>query len=233
MMNINYKIALELTVKHEYYVNEVCPDIRVFLSNEDKQRLFRLSMLFKQVDINKWVILFPDSIFNNNPWEELFTFHLQITNPLLAEYTYCEEKGKCIHPDHIRVKLSDVSIREALEDKPIEEVLFFHSKEMYWKYLYMSNAVSESDRNIKLVDQSQQLNFQESKRMNSDGKQEICFVSTKPIKLKQIYDYRLQLLEVRSHGEKLLKQHLEYPQVGSYDSEPKRKGYGVLARYVY
>ncbi len=232
-----YKVVYQLTIKHAYFQNGVCPDVTVSLTAESNRFLFRMQMIFKHIEENQWALLALDSTHCDSEWTELFTLQLVAASPVFWEYTdiTCPQDRMIL--DELQVSLSNQVLKDVFAGRPLQADVFFQSKQAFWMYVLIPGAAEtdkETERKIKLTDLSGQLVFERQEDIEVSGKTGQTFRTAEPVNLKDAYDYQLRLFEEKEYGDKLLKQWLDYPQPGAYYCKTEKEDKcPTLARYIY
>ncbi|MDR0982061.1 MAG: hypothetical protein LBM07_02300 [Culturomica sp.] len=213
-----------LSIEHDYFHDSVCRAINVELSTEPIELLRRRGLIWKRIADNRWALI-KDMYFKGFYDETdklIFKFHT--TDLDFMYYTDLNATG-----------INDLKTTLSVAVSEKEKILRFSSKKVIWEYLFIQRRNESYEREFVFEEVNKKLSFSKPEIQNLTFTDSPAWLSrsTTAVKMKDFYDYKLELGEVLRAGRLMKKKilgNIPSPTVkGAYLSEEK----GVITQIVY
>lgn len=163
----NYQPLYILRIEHNYFDENVCRAIRCYISPSVMNLWLRSALLFRQISMNEWAILYDSEYTSVDTHSDLLLLEMEITDSTFMLYT----QWNGFHPNsayalelsptedvvdavqvvteigskrttgsgfcQIRLKVTDDIYLAARDGKPKTCTLKFHALEYRWEYLFI------------------------------------------------------------------------------------------------
>lgn len=200
---MEYAIIYRISLKHDYFQEDgFCRGVELIPASDTLALLKRRGVLFRKENVSMWVLI----AMGEKPFtdEDKLYFTLKIKDPAFTCFTKEEEE----YTELLRGNPMIVSI----SDQVLEKTLFFHAKELYWEYIFISGR--EGKLSLFLEDVSKNIDFDLTEKNVFMDHKAYRFLSRQKVKLQEYYSYNLNLSEATSYGNKLLMRNIAYPCPG-------------------
>lgn len=242
----SYRKLYQISVKHEYFGEKPCPSLRLSLSRESEALMHRRAMLFCEMGIGSWMLLFNEEPDTRN---DVLHLELSVVDPQFALYTdwpgfkpsdryelqlptsegLIDATSAIVHTDRKRsigsgfcsvaLRLNEKLVKAAQSGKPNEAVLQFHAPKKQWEYLFVPQGDEEIDgKQLLLEDATGHIKFGPFTPYEAYGREAWRTVSENPIPMRDTYGCKLRLAAMLNNGKqkRILLSQIEPPQPGRY-----------------
>jgi|GEM_PF-1600825 len=219
---VSYTKWITITVAHHYFDGKKCcldlePDPRTY------GMLIKAGMRFKQVNPVTWLIIKPDASHTPLPVDagEELVFHLKNATD---EFYYYTDTLTVTGAANVSKALKNgtwktlnIPLTQALIDEVSAVSLAISSKTKIWEFILIPKYTDNCEK-LELKEARAKLLFEEDgkKQFPGEDKDVFRFVSTAPVSLKEIYDYKISLWELKENGENLLSTALVLPKPAAH-----------------
>lgn len=247
----SYRRLYQITVKHGYFGEKPCPSLKLSLSRESEALMNRRGMLFREMGIGSWTLL-----FNEAPDTDKDVLHLELSvaDPKFTLFTdwlgfkpsdryelqlpasegLIDATSAILHTDKkrsigsgfcgIALRLNEKLVETALSGKAEEAVLQFHTPQKHWEYLFIPQRDEEIDGKLLfLEDATGNVKFSPFTSCETYGRKAWRTISENPIPMRDTYSCKLRLAAMLNNGKqkRILLSQIETPQPGRYMDNPE------------
>ena len=208
-----FKEIANITLKHHYYRDGYCRDVRSCEDIQTIQLIRRRGCLMRQMNPGEYVILGEEGTLFDP--DDKFRFFFEVSNPNFFYVTLKEDWNADLF-DHkkLEVKL------QPKENGMLESVdLAFSVKEYYWKFIMIPRNPDQQFGLLELEDTLRNVRFEKVDTDQFMGKLVYSCVSTEKIPMQEIYKIRLFLKASLTYGTRILLKDLPAPIPGRFPGD--------------
>ncbi len=231
-----YKVWFRFMLSHEYYAKTSCPVL--LAPSEETKLLFKKSnLIFRQINNGEYWVLKEEKFQEHDLLDEQPRLSFDLY-PLNHTFYYVSDK---IEKQELFFSVNDekkprvwkpieLNIPYLINRKPEEISVNITTVLKYYEYIFIPKY-SKTATKIKLTEERNRITFKEAEQISlPDIPIAFRFLADKKIKLTQENNLKMQLWELKEHGDRLLSDQIPNPQPGECSLvDPKN----VLTTYFY
>ncbi len=205
-----FKEIAKITLRHHYYRNGYCKDIRLYQDNQTVQLMRRRGCLLRQRSPSEYVILAEEGT-SFNP-DDQFWFFLEVCDPAFLYNTLKEDWNADLF-EHKQLKMK----LKPKENGMLESVdLIFSVAEYYWKFIMIPRNPDQQFGLLLLEDALGSVRFEKVDADQFMGRLAYCCISTDKVPMQENYEIRLCLKESLTYGTRVLQKYIQAPVPGRF-----------------
>lgn len=198
-----YQILIKWKILHNYYQNGVCRGMVLQPDQMTSVLLHRRACFIKQLAVNEWVLLGE----MGTEWEQ--------EDELVLEVKVTDNKLYYVTEGEIRYKWP---VLPGEVEFGLELIQYYEAKSLMWEYICVPRVLREGGQLI-IKDKTGGLDFSVAEEAMLMGQKAARITTLQPVKLCEVYNYQLVLMEKRNFGEKVLCRQVPYPEPGRFGGE--------------
>lgn len=203
-----YQLILTVLIRHEYYEDGECQDIKLTPKKQCSELLKRRGIHYLEMGDGKY------SFVSENPTplckEDKIELTMDITSSLFQEYTLETAEN------HKVITIPVSKFEENKGDNKNQMIIQFHSLSKKIEYIIFDKYQKFNFKTYILEDLSNKIKFEEKGDIDLGGQIGKSFISTEPIKLTKTSRQIFYLYGEHENGRKtLLNRNIALPQVGA------------------
>lgn len=242
----NYRILYRLRIDHDFFNGKKCAAIQCSVLPQGQELLKRRGMIFRQTDVNEWVLLYLSDPDTEN---DVLMLNLALADSNFSCYTAWNEfrpsEAYVLNLPHdkkeidaallvqqspiprrigqgfctLHLHLTQKMVNDAVAGKPLTNVVHFFSPSVQWEYIFIPRTDDSVNGTLKLHDETGKIDFTTFKKCEIYGQNAWRTQSCSPVPMHQIYGCKLRLL-VQESGkqERELLSHVDPPSLCRYQS---------------
>ncbi|MFA8434715.1 MAG: hypothetical protein ACEPOZ_09385 [Marinifilaceae bacterium] len=114
-----------------------------------------------------------------------------------------------------------------------EITIGFHALKVVWEFILIPRD-SSVDQNLLLKDATGKMELETLEKFElTQGLMAYRGVSSSLIQLKECYDYRVQLWELKQTGKRLISSEIPLPRVGEFSIKATKENPQIVSKYFY